>query len=59
MFILSNAPHIWLVSDLISGAADQPLDKDFLLDRQDWLERTIRRLATELENFAKAKLPKT
>jgi hypothetical protein len=47
----SNAPHTWLLSDLISGATDQPLDKDFLLSRQDWLERTIRRLATELEDF--------
>jgi hypothetical protein len=47
----SNAPHTWLLSDLISGATDQPLDKDFLLSRQAWLESTIRRLAAELDDF--------
>jgi hypothetical protein len=52
-------PFTWLLSDLICGATDQVLDKDFLLDRQDWLERTIRSMATELDNFANANLPKT
>lgn len=57
MRLIPVDPFTWLVSDLVSGATNQPLDKDFLLDREDWLERTIRRLATELETFAKAKLP--
>jgi hypothetical protein len=51
MRVLSSAPHIWLLSDLISRATDQALGKDFLLNWQDWLEGTIRRLCTELEDF--------
>lgn len=47
----SNAPHTWLLSDLIFGATDQPLNKDFLSSRQLWLESAITRLATELEDF--------
>jgi hypothetical protein len=44
-------PFTWLLSDLISGATNQVLDKDFLLDRQAWLEGTIRRMSSELEGF--------
>jgi hypothetical protein len=48
---LTPDPFTWLLSDLISGATDQVLDKDFLLDRQTWLEDTIRRMSSELEGF--------
>jgi len=51
MRLIPVDPFTWLLSDLISGATNQPLDKVFLLSRQGWLESTIRRLSTELENF--------
>jgi hypothetical protein len=54
MRVLSSAPHIWLLSELISRATDQALGKDFLLNRQDWLESAIRRFCTELGDSGRA-----
>ena len=51
MRLIPVNPFTWLLSDLISGATNQVLDKDFLLVRQYWLEDTIKRLCTELEGF--------
>src|SRR5208283_1419292 len=51
MRLFSIDPFTWRLSDLISGATNQVLDKDFLLDRQAWLEDTIRRMSSELEGF--------
>lgn len=57
MRLFTVNPFTWLLSDLISGATNQVLDKDFLVSRHDWLEREIRRLGTELEDFWKRKKP--
>jgi hypothetical protein len=57
MRLFTVNPFTWLLSDLISGATNQELDKDFLVTQHDWLEREIRRLGTELEDFWKRKKP--
>jgi hypothetical protein len=51
MRLIPVNPFTWLLSDLISGATNQVLDKDFLLSRQGWLQDTIHRLCTELDDF--------
>jgi hypothetical protein len=51
MLLIPVNPFTWLLSDLICGATNQVLDNDFLLDRQYWLEDTIRRLSSELDGF--------
>jgi len=57
MRLIPVDPFTWLLGDLISGATNQVLDKDFLVSRHDWLEREIRRLGTELEDFWTRKQP--
>jgi hypothetical protein len=51
MRLIPVNPFTWLLSDLISGATNQVLDKDFLLSRQGWLQDAIHRLCTELDDF--------
>jgi len=57
MRLIPVDPFTWLLSDLISGATNQVLDKNFLIDRQVWLEDTINRLSPELDDFWKRNKP--